>query len=282
MSDQPTEEVLRPESAPTQSLSIRCLSGGLAFCVRSSETPAKTLQRGFLPFASEDGESWVERLQGLFYREEALSYPYQQITCYITPEAAVLVPRDLIQSGQEALWLLDAVETDALLAASSDKHYQQAVLSDPAKSLVMRSSLALYQFLRRTWLVFEQRPASQVALEHFLSQRPGAGQSTLLVLLEEGLLTSIALHGSDLIAYRQEKLRSLGGARTEAEEALFYIFALWRHLGLDAERDQLLLCQREGWGSAEEALPEAPALDELTSLLTPHLAQVSHMSYPAC
>lgn len=279
MPEQLSYGVLRQETAPEQSLSIRCLSDGLAFSVRSVVTPAETIERGFLPFTPEVGLDTHDRLLALFYSQEFLTYPYQQITCYLTPEAGVLVPAGLVQEGQEGLWLFADVDEEKAQGDTKHKHYQSIPLPDGSKSFVMRSSRELYQFLRRSWLVFDLQPSFLPALE--ACRQANLSGATLSILLEEGTLTGLLLQRGEVQSYHQHSLKQKQDIQLQAEEVLFYIFSLWRHLGLDPQADRLALCLRESAGDSDMPSEEA-VFEALTTLLTPHLTTIDRVSYTAC
>lgn len=276
-------ELFGLDQAPHHSLSIRCLSDGLAFCIRSLGMAelGQLIRRGFLPLDRQEGMSWLEALQGLFYAHDFLSYPYAQVRCHLLPQESVLVPVDLVKAGQEKLWLTAGLEADELKAVDEELHFLSSPLSREAKSLVFSLPRPLYQFLRRTYLVPEILPAGLTVLDGHLRSGQGSPSKDFLVVLEDGALLLLVLWRGEVIAYKSHRLQALTGQQAQAEEGLFYIFSLWRALELDGGRDRLWIYTWE-----KETAPSSYSAEGLAEilehLLAPHVATIQRASYSPC
>ena len=282
MIDQLSLERLSVETAPSQSLSIRYLSGGLAFCVRMLPPVGEIVACGFLPFSLSSEKKVEEKFLELFYTYDFLAYPYHQIYCYYHPESAVLVPTELVTAGQEGLWLFEGLD-DVKLRPVGDAsvYYLSTPLPEETKSLVTRTDSTLVQLFRRTLLVVELIPACFPALSLRLEHSRGFLASELLVLLDGNQLTLLAHRRGEVFSYRQVSLRVPSDEKSLGEEVLFYLFAQWQHLGLDGAIDRVA----HGMSApdcAMEDVREEQAYAHLKELLAPYVQTVEVFTYSPC
>lgn len=282
MIDQLSLERLSVETAPSQSLSIRYLSGGLAFCVRMLPPVGEIVACGFLPFSLSSEKKVEEKFLELFYTYDFLAYPYHQIYCYYHPEVATLVPTELVIAGQEELWLFEGLD-DAKSRPVGDNSvcYLSTPLPEETKSLVTRTDSTLVQLFRRTLLVVELIPACFPALSLRLKHSRGFLASELLVLLEGNQLTLLAHRRGEVFSYRQVSLRVPSDEKSLGEEVLFYLFAQWQHLGLDGAIDRVAL----GVPAPDftmEVVREEQAYAHLKELLAPYVQTVEVFTYSPC
>ena len=282
MIDQLSLERLSVETAPSQSLSIRYLSGGLAFCVRMLPPAGEIVACGFLPFSLSSEKKVEEKFLELFYTYDFLAYPYHQIYCYYHPESAVLVPTELVTAGQEGLWLFEGLD-DVKLRPVGDAsvYYLSTPLPEETKSLVTRTDSTLVQLFRRTLLVVELIPACFPALSLRLEHSRGFLASELLVLLEGNQLTLLAHRRGEVFSYRQVSLRVPSDEKSLGEEVLFYLFAQWQHLGLDGAIDRVALGMSAP-DFAMEVVREEQAYAHLKELLAPYVQTVEVFTYSPC
>ncbi len=282
MIDQLSLERLSAETAPSQSLSIRYLSGGLAFCVRMLPPVGEIVACGFLPFSLSSEKRVEEKFLELFYTYDFLAYPYHQIYCYYPPEAATLVPTELVIAGQEGLWLFEGLD-DAKARSVGDNSicYLSTPLPEETKSLLAQTDSSLVQLFRRTLLVVELIPASFPALVLRLEQSRGFLASELLVLLEGNQLTLLAHRRGEVFSYRQVSLRVPSDEKSLGEEVLFYLFAQWQHLGLDGAIDRVALGMPAP-DFAMEVAREEQAYTHLKKLLAPYVQAVEVFTYSPC
>ena len=275
-------ERLSAETAPSQSLSIRYLSGGLAFCVRMLPPAGAIVSCGFLPFSRSSEKKVEEKFLELFYTYDFLAYPYHQIYSYYHPEVATLVPTELVIAGQEGLWLFEGLD-DAKSRSVGDNSvcYLSTPLPEETKSLVTRTDSTLVQLFRRTLLVVEMLPACFPALSLRLEHSRGFLASELLVLLEGNQLTLLAHRRGEVFSYRQVSLRVPSDEKSLGEEVLFYLFAQWQHLGLDGAIDRVALGVPAP-DFAMEVVREEQAYAHLKELLAPYVQTVEVFTYSPC
>ena len=282
MIDQLSLERLSVETAPSQSLSIRYLSGGLAFCVRMLPPVGEIVACGFLPFSLSSEKKVEEKFLELFYTYDFLAYPYHQIYCYYHPEVATLVPTELVIAGQEGLWLFEGLD-DAKSRPVGDAsvYYLSTPLPEETKSLVTRTDSTLVQLFRRTLLVVELIPSCFPALSLRLEHSRGFLASELLVLLEGNQLTLLAHRRGEVFSYRQVSLHVPSDEKSLGEEVLFYLFAQWQHLGLDGAIDRVALGVPAP-DFAMEVVREEQAYAHLKELLAPYVQTVEVFTYSPC
>lgn len=282
MIDQLSLERLSAETAPSQSLSIRYLSGGLAFCVRMLPPVREIVACGFLPFSLSSEKKVEEKFLELFYTYDFLAYSYHQIYCYYHPESAVLVPTELVTAGQEGLWLFEGLDdVKPRPVGDASVCYLSTPLPEETKSLVTRTDSTLVQLFRRTLLIVELIPASFPALVLRLEQSRGFLASELLVLLEGNQLTLLAHRRGEVFSYRQVSLHVPSDEKSLGEEVLFYLFAQWQHLGLDGAIDRVALGVPAP-DFAMEVVREEQAYAHLKELLTPYVQTVEVFAYFPC
>ncbi len=282
MIDQLSLERLSAETAPSQSLSIRYLSGGLAFCVRMLPPAGEIVACGFLPFSLSSEKKVEEKFLELFYTYDFLAYPYHQIYCYYHPESAVLVPTELVTAGQEGLWLFEGLDdVKPRPVGDASVYYLSTPLPEETKSLVTRTDSTLVQLFRRTLLVVELIPACFPALSLRLEHSRGFLASELLVLLEGNQLTLLAHRRGEVFSYRQVSLRVPSDEKSLGEEVLFYLFAQWQHLGLDGAIDRVALGMSAP-DFAMEVVREEQAYAHLKELLAPYVQTVEVFTYSPC
>ena len=239
---------LTAATAASYSLSIRTVSGGLAFCIYSEEPSLQILRQGLLE-ASAGSPSVYTRLQELYYEHEFLSYPFRRVTLYYEPEKATLAPSELLLDGQDELW-----------------------------TFVLSWSREALQFLRRTLLIIEPLPYFAPILEERRDRGRSEQGRELLLLLREGAIDLFLLSEGELLGYNSFALVSSLEAKVLAGEAVFYAFSFWRHFVLEGSTDRITIgYPMEGMKASIRLLEEAA--HETGELLSPYIAQITQFSY---
>ena len=267
---------LTAATAASYSLSIRTVSGGLAFCIYSEEPSLQILRQGLLE-ASAGSPSVYTRLQELYYEHEFLSYPFRRVTLYYEPEKATLAPSELLLDGQDELWISPhSEETQASGSGASEKSYLR--YTDETKTFVLSWSREALQFLRRTLLIIEPLPYFAPILEERRDRGRSEQGRELLLLLREGAIDLFLLSEGELLGYNSFALVSSLEAKVLAGEAVFYAFSFWRHFVLEGSTDRITIGYPvEGMEASIRLLEEAA--HETGELLSPYIAQITQFSY---
>ena len=269
---------LTAAAAASYSLSIRTVSGGLAFCIYSEEPSLQILRQGLLE-ASAGSPSVYTRLQELYYEHEFLSYPFRRVTLYYEPEKATLAPSELLLDGQDELWISPhSEEAQASGSGAPEKSYLRYTLPDETKTFVLSWSKEALQFLRRTLLIIEPLPYFAPILEERRDRGRSEQGRELLLLLREGAIDLFLLSEGELLGYNSFALVSSLEAKVLAGEAVFYAFSFWRHFALEGSTDRITIGYPEEGREASTRLLKAAA-HETGELLSPYIAQITQLSY---
>ena len=262
---------LTAATAASYSLSIRTVSGGLAFCIYSEEASLQNLRQGLLE-ASAGSPSVYTRLQELYYEHEFLSYPFRRVTLYYEPEKATLAPSELLLDGQDELWISPhSEEAQASGSGASEKSYLRYALPDETKTFVLSWS-------REALLIIEPLPYFAPILEERRDRGRSEQGRELLLLLREGAIDLFLLSEGELLGYNSFALVSSLEAKVLAGEAVFYAFSFWRHFTLEGSTDRITIGYPEEGMEASTRLLEAAA-HETGELLSPYIAQITQFSY---
>ncbi|WP_298524591.1 DUF3822 family protein [uncultured Porphyromonas sp.] len=269
---------LTAATAASYSLSIRTLSGGLAFCIYSEGPSPHILRQGLLE-ASAGSSSVYAMLQELYYEHEFLSYPFRRVTLYYEPEEATLAPSELLLDGQDELWISPhSEEHQSNSSGAPAKSYQRYALPDETKTFVLSWSREALQFLRRTLLIIEPLPYFAPTLEERRDRGRSEHGRELLLLLREGAIDLFLLSEGELLGYNSFAIVSSHEAKVLAGEAVFYAFSFWRHFALEGSADRVTIGYPEEGREASTRLLKAAA-HETGELLSPYIAQITQLSY---
>ena len=264
---------LTAATAASYSLSIRTVSGGLAFCIYNEEPSPQILRQGLLE-ASAGSPSVYTRLQELYYEHEFLSYPFRRVTLYYEPEEATLVPSELLLDGQDELWISPhSEEAQASGSGAPEKSYLRYALPDETKTFVLSWSREALQFL-----IIEPLPYFAPILEERRDRGRSEQGRELLLLLREGAIDLFLLSEGELLGYNSFALVSSLEAKVLAGEAVFYAFSFWRHFALEGSADRITIGYPMEGMEASTRLLEATA-QKTGELLSPYIAQITQLSY---
>ena len=265
------------------SLSIRTISGGLAFCITSeAKAPAETprlVHAGRLK-TSASVHSVYEALQELYFSYEFLSLPYRSVTLYYEPKQAVLVPTALLQEGQDELWLSPTEETGSTAGQRANESLctLRYALPDDTKTFVLSWPSDAYQFLRRTLLLIEPQPYFAPILESQRAKSRATQGRELLLLLRPGAMDLFLIQEGEIEAYNSAPLIAGHSKEVVAGEIIFYTFAFWRHFALEGTTDRLTIAYSEEEQSATQQSLQVIA-EEACQLLHPYISQITIQGY---
>ena len=265
------------------SLSIRTISGGLAFCITSeAKAPAETprlVHAGRLK-TSASVHSVYEALQELYFSYEFLSLPYRSVTLYYEPKQAVLVPTALLQEGQDELWLSPTEENRSTAGQRANESHctLRYTLPDDTKTFVLSWPSDAYQFLRRTLLLIEPQPHFAPILESQQAKSRATQGRELLLLLRPGAMDLFLIQEGEIEAYNSSPLIAGHSQEVVAGEIIFYTFAFWRHFALEGTTDRLTIAYSEEEQSATRQSLQAIA-EEACQLLHPYISQITIQGY---
>ena len=265
------------------SLSIRTISGGLAFCITTEEEASPEATRlvhaGRLE-TSASVHSVYEALQELYFSYEFLSLPYRSVTLYFEPKRAVLVPTALLQEGQDELWLSPTEEAGSTASQRANESLctLRYTLPDDTKTFVLSWPSDAYQFLRRTLLLIEPKPHFTPILEEQRAKSRATQGRELLLLLRPSGMDLFLIQGGEVEAYNSAPLIAGHSQEVAAGEIIFYTFAFWRHFELDGVTDRLTIAYSEEEQSALRQSLHTIA-DEACQLLRPYISQITIQGY---
>lgn len=265
------------------SLSIRTISGGLAFCITTEEEASPEATRlvhaGRLE-TSASVHSVYEALQELYFSYEFLSLPYRSVTFYFEPKRAVLVPTALLQEGQDELWLSPTEEAGSTASQRANESLctLRYTLPDDTKTFVLSWPSDAYQFLRRTLLLIEPKPHFAPILEEQRAKSRATQGRELLLLLRPCGMDLFLIQGGEVEAYNSAPLIAGHSQEVAAGEIIFYTFAFWRHFELDGVTDRLTIAYSEEEQSALRQSLHA-IVNEACQLLRPYISQITIQGY---
>ena len=266
------------------SLSIRTISGGLAFCI-TAETEGDTVSL-HLVFSgrletSASVHSVYEALQELYFSYEFLSLPYRRITLYYEPKQAVLVPTALLQEDRDELWLSpteEASTTTTSLRPNESLCTLRYTLPDDTKTFVLSWPSDAYQFLRRTLLLIDPQPHFAPILECQRAKSRATQGRELLLLLRPNGMDLFLIKGGEVEAYNSAPLIAGHSQEVTAGEIIFYTFAFWRHFELDGMIDRLTIAHSEEEKPSIRQSLQAIS-EEACQLLSPYISQIIIQGY---
>lgn len=246
-------------------MSIWLRSDGLTFAQSYPQdlSQGEGLSRGSFDFA-RGYASITEPLEELLYTQPELGLPYRRVRLALSPLASVLVPNALYQTEEQAGWMKLVLGEDY---QGQSYHICAYPLEDEGKQLIFAVPAELYSLLARTYLQLELIPYYIPLLEgRKLASRSTEGRELTLMMSREGLEVFVLEAGqlSLLNAYRWMRQ---GDEEAILGELSFYVFALWRSLGLSPEADRLLLCHNSEDG---EGIALAQRAQDLLSARLPH------------
>lgn len=262
---------IKPEEAYLYSLSIRLTTGGLAVYIDTLS--GEPHWRGFLTYSS--GGIQPERLlQELYYEHEFLSLPFHSCTYLYTPSGAVLAPTELLEAGQESLWL-------PMVAEERAKEEQVALrydLPDEGKSLISALPLSLHQYLHRVLLPLTLKPYYSDLLEERRQISRNSKESELLIVLRTEGIDCLLLRAGQVHGYNSYSAPTGSMTSQQAEGLIYYLMALWKHFSLSASSDQLTLALTK---ELETATAEKLAgyMQVLAEAMRPYLAHISTLRH---
>ncbi|MDO4692041.1 MAG: DUF3822 family protein [Porphyromonadaceae bacterium] len=266
-----TTGVVNSSQSEEMNMSIRLMSGGLAFALWSSREEAEPLTQGFIPIGTGYG-SWSEAMQDVFFQNEFLCFPYHSVSAYYQPEQIVLIPREHYEAEELGLWL----QAVSPLSAGEEPQWGALAypLEDEGKLQGLAWSQSMYQFLQRTHLRLRMIPEYMpwLALRKRLSRQ--STQAELCVSLHpEGIDCFLVKQGEVQFANQYRFVRP-SDEHDAIGEMNYYILALWRSLELRGQIDSLALCY-----SLDEGESNSPRLldllEGLREQLLPYIPQVT-------
>lgn len=212
------------KSAQSIETSIRITAGGLFFFGRHTGDLSEC-RAAYFPFEGD----MEQGLKELFYTHSALSLPFRATHIYIDEgEGYVVVPKDLQAAGSAHDWLAACMPLQ--------KRVPQLIeIDDMAAQIAFSTDRALYEFCQRSFSLphFDHlaRPLASATLRYSRRTYP----RVLAVRLGSSSLDVVcAVEGQLLLCNRYAISR-------DAVDALYFVTALWRQLGLSQQEDHLLL-----------------------------------------
>lgn len=266
-----TTALVSSSQSEEMSMSIRLMSGGLAFALWSIKQEREPVACGFLPMGTGYG-SWWEAMQDLFFQNEILCFPYHSVEVYYQPQQIILIPHEHYEAEELALWL------QAVSPLSADEEIQWQALAYPLEDEGKLQGLAwsqpMYQFLQRTHLRLRMIPEYMPWLASRKRQSRQSIQAELCVSLHQEGIDCFLIKQGEVHFANQYRFVRPSDPQAMLGEMNYYILALWRSLALQGESDGLSLCY--SLDECEEACSRSLALlEQLREELHLYLSQIT-------
>ncbi|MGL5637268.1 MAG: DUF3822 family protein [Bacteroidales bacterium] len=247
-----TDKIIDFSKSEQYSLSIRLLSDGFSFYVRS-ETDTTVSYNKKICF-TDDGD-YDEQLKKYIYEEEHLLLPYKKVYIIDDVTSVRLIP--------EAYYDRDYLCTlfYAGLPADPTKKLIHNHLRKSNYHLIFEYDLNRFSFLTRTFGINRVYSHLSPLIEYFCKKYDSSEKNKLYIHINQNRL--------DVIAFKKNELHHLNSfSITQTSDFLYYILTLWETLQFDQEKDEIIYSG------------ETPIIDELIPLLKRYIRTVSSLSKP--
>lgn len=255
--------------AEQMNMSIRLASDGLTFAISYNARPQEIFTRGHLPLGY-GYRSWSEAVRELFYAHPELSLPYRQVDLYYEPMYSVLVPEELYDPADPAVWLR-TIEAEERVSGDSYVYLGRRII-DEEKVIVSAWYADLYQFVHRTHLQLHTHPYYMPVLERRkLISRQRSGAELCMLIRPEGVDCFI-LQAGELIFLNSFTFVNTQEQTDLVGELTYYTFSIWRSMGLSTTESHLYLSYP--LGAKPEESPLRATAERLCGELSSRLAHI--------
>ncbi|KGN69930.1 DUF3822 family protein [Porphyromonas sp. COT-239 OH1446] len=257
MSQLHSSEAIMPSALEVEqySMSIRLASDGLVFALSPLQKGSHLPTHREVVRVEASGDLWRQELRDAILQRPLLLQSYPKILVYYEPSAGVLVPQELYDEGEAEIWLRNILTHPC---GRADQEASLYALSYPwkqeGKVFVHYWDEEVYHFLQRTLHSPSFAPyfAQLIDRRKALSRRDGRAE--LCVFVRRRGFDCILVREEEQVFYNSFVFVSPFDEKSKVGELLYYIFALWQDLGLDAGRDSLCLVEA-GLGESNRPLP---------------------------
>ena len=249
-----TDRIIDFSKSEQYSLSIRLLSDGFSFYIRS-ETDSSVSYSKQISFETDTETDYNELLKKYVYEEEHILLPYKNVYVIDDVTSVRLVPDEFYDRDHLCLLFY------AGMPADPKKKLIHNPLTRSGYHLIFEYDLERFSFLTRTFGINRVYSHLSPLIEYFNKKYDSSEKNKLYLHIGPSRL--------DVIAVKKNKLNHLNSISvSQTSDFLYYILTIWETLQFDQENDEIIYSG------------ETPVIDELIPLLKRYIRTVSILSKP--
>ncbi len=205
-------------------MSIRLRSGGLSF---SAYNPSVNESFFYRDIEFDRTKPYVSSLKECFFENDFLTWFYKQVNVVCATSRYTLVPAAVFQEKQRA-------ELLAFTFSSPEGRCLDNELKDEQAELVFGMDEEVYEFCARSLV--------NPRFVHHVSPLLSLWKKQSRTRLHRQLYVVLHRRGMDVACYAQGNLLFVNSFEYEhTDDILYYILYVWKQVGMDQQKDQLLL-----------------------------------------
>lgn len=258
----PTKINLSAHEAEQYSMSIRLSSDGLLFALTpcADAVDEATYFEDYIKFPSNK-HRFEEAVEEALFAHEFLLLPYRSTKIYYEPFAGILVPQDLYspRNDEASDWMECLINTEDINRNTEVGICLSYSWEDEDKTFVGRYSRRLYSLLGRSL----SSPRFVPYFVPYLSKQKQLSRQSdcrsLCVYLLDSKIDVLLLEEGMLGFYNTFEFVRESDSQASRGELLYYVYSLWKMLGLEGTLDKLILIDatpREGIGFTQGILSD--------------------------